>query len=204
MAKKITMASIEKAMEAVRPEDVELICGDGEEAATIQVRRSLSLSERSSMVQDIAEMVFHEGKNGEILYAPYLQKIAIDFNILNYFTNVALTNNANRVWEFVDKTDIVASVIDAVGNRYIQGIIKDADELISFKKDQLLRKSKLDGVLDAVTDLMKTFKEKTSESSIGDIVKRVQEANPEFNIEEVVKAVVNESLGEVEQENSNN
>lgn len=203
MAKKITMASIEKAMEAVKPEDVELICGDGEEAATIQVRRSLSLSERSSMVQDIAEMVFHEGKNGEILYAPYLQKIAIDFNILNYFTNVALTNNANRVWEFVDKTDIVASVIDAVGNRYIQGIIKDADELISFKKDQLLRKSKLDGVLDAVMDLMKTFKEKTSESSIGDIVKRVQKANPEFNIEEVVKAVVNESLGEVEQENSN-
>ena len=121
-AKKITAASITKAMEVNHNNNETLTIGEGESKIDIIVKKKLTLFERADMVNSIVSMVWTQDDNGNETFAPYLRKFAYDFNILNYFTNIQLPDNTDKVWDLVDNTDIAYMVIECVGDGYIENI----------------------------------------------------------------------------------
>ena len=177
---KINTASIMKAMELVEQKTAELIVGSGDSQVIISVKKRLSLYERSDMVESIASMVWAQGDDDAVVFAPYLREFAYKFNIINYFTNINLPAKIDNVWEFIDGTDIVERVVDVVGGGYIEHIIREADEAIEYKKAELMKRSRLDSVLDALLGVAKAADQKVDSMDVGRLIEFASQNNPEL------------------------
>lgn len=179
-AKKITIASMMKAMEINKNNKDTLVIGEGENRVEVIVKKKLTLFERADMVNSIVSMVWSQDENGTEMYAPYLRKFAYDFNILNYFTNIQLPDDMDKVWEFVDSADIAGMIIDFVGGGYIENIIREANEAIEYRKAEILKRSKLDNIFDSLSGIMKTVGDKTQNLDMNGMLELVEKYAPEL------------------------
>ena len=180
MAKKtkITAASIAKAMKLV-DNDVSIVCGTKENAVEIPVKTHLSVSERAMLVNDITNMVFLDDENGT-RYCPVFRKFAIEFNIVSYFTEVALPSDSNKACKFLEYSGLADSIAQVLPAGYVAGIIGDANEAIEYRKQELLKKSKLDDVLEGVIGVVKALSDKTEGIDLNQIMEYVEKNMPEF------------------------
>lgn len=179
-AKKITIASMMKAMEINKNNKDTLVIGEGENQVEVIVKKKLTLFERADMVNSIVSMVWSQDENGTEMYAPYLRKFAYDFNILNYFTNIQLPDDMDKVWEFVDNADIAGMVVDFVGGVYIENIIREANEAIEYRKAEILKRSKLDNIFDSLSGIMKAVGDKTQNLDTNGMLELVEKYAPEL------------------------
>ena len=179
-AKKITAASITKAMEVNRNNNETLTIGEGESKIDIIVKKKLTLFERADMVNSIVSMVWTQDDNGNETFAPYLRKYAYDFNILNYFTNIQLPDDTDKVWDLVDNTDIAYIVIECVGGGYIENIIREANEVIEYRKAEMLKRSKLDNVLDSIMNVVNSIGDKTKNLDMNGVLELAEKHAPEL------------------------
>lgn len=182
MAKKnkITAANIVKAMALEDEKKVVLGCGTGENTIEISVKTRLSLPERASMVQDILEMVFITSTDGTVVYHPEFKKFAFEYEIVNYFTDISLPVNGDKAWDFLERTQIASRVAGAIRDNYIGEIIAEANEMIEYRKEELLKKSKLDQVLDNFLELLGTAQGKTENLDVSQIIAYAKENVPEL------------------------
>lgn len=197
-AKKITIASMMKAMEINKNNKDTLVVGEGENQVEVIVKKKLTLFERADMVNSIVSMVWSQDENGTEMYAPYLRKFAYDFNILNYFTNIQLPDDMDKVWEFVDNADIAGMVIDFVGGGYIENIIREANEAIEYRKAEILKRSKFDNIFDSLSGIMKTVGDKTQNLDMNGMLELVEKYAPELKgeLNKILQAQMAESSEE--------
>lgn len=198
-AKKITIASVMKAMEIKKNNKDTLVIGEGENQVEVIVKKKLTLFERADMVNSIVSMVWAQDENGAEMYAPYLRKFAYDFNILNYFTNIQLPDDMDKVWEFVDNADIAGMVIDFVGGGYIENIIREANEAIEYRKAEILKRSKLDSVFDSLSGIMKSVGNQTQNLDMKGMLELVEKYAPELKgeLNKLLQSQMAESSEEV-------
>lgn len=156
MAKKakITAANIIKAMGLEDEKKIILACGMKEDTIEISVKPRLSLPERANMIQDILSMVFIASPDGAVVYHPEFKKFAFEYEIVNYFTDISLPVNSDKAWEFLERTGIASRIASTVRDGYVGEIIAEANEMIEYRKEELLKKSKLDQVLDSFLELL--------------------------------------------------
>ena len=107
---------------------------------------------------------------------------------------VALFPVLEVICEFVDNTDFVQTVMDAVGSYYVSDILRDANDLIEYKKDKLARRTKMDDFMDILAGFLKTMSDRTSDDKIGEMLseavsKVVGEAVDSGEISEVIEAM---------------
>lgn len=180
MAKKtkITATTIAKAMELARNNSSTLLVGKGDSAVEILVKTRLSLSERAMMISDIVNMVFISDTD-EIKYYPEFRKFAFDYNIINYFTNITLPADSDKASVFLETTGI-ANQIAQTSPDYIANIIDDAREAIEYRKQELIKKNKLDNVIDGVLGIVKSLNKETENIDLPQIMEFISEYMPEF------------------------
>ena len=198
-AKKITTANILKAMELGENRVFSFTCGSGEGAVDVLVKPRLLLFERQSMVEDIVDMVFISNEEGTATYCPGFKKFAIEYEIINYFTNITLPVDSEKAWEFLEKSGIAARVADVLPDGYIVEIVTEANELIEYRKQELLKRSKLDAVLDNISDVVKAVGAKTEEIELPQILEYVQKNVPELKgeVERLIKSQAAEEAAAV-------
>ena len=182
MAKKakITAANIIKAMALEDEKKIILACGMNEDTVEISVKPRLSLPERANMIQDILSMVFITSPDGAVVYHPEFKKFAFEYEIVNYFTDISLPVNSDKAWEFLDRTGIANRIANTVRDGYIVEIIAEANEMIEYRKQELLKRSKLDQVLDGLVDVLSAAQSKTENLDLGQIIAYAQENAPEL------------------------
>ncbi len=182
MAKKakITAANIIKAMGLEDEKNIILACGTREDTIEISVKPRLSLPERASMIEDILSMVFITSPDGMVVYHPEFKKFAFEYEIVNYFTDISLPVNGNKAWEFLERTGIASRIASTVRDGYVGEIIAEANEMIEYRKQELLKKSKLDQVLDSFLDLLGAAQSKTENLDLSQIIAYAQENAPEL------------------------
>jgi tRNA A37 methylthiotransferase MiaB len=187
--KKIKASAIVDAMGTSDVQHVVLTIGTGENQMEIQVKTYLPLIDRVSMTQDIVDAVFVEAADGNVDYYPSLTRFAIEYAIVNRFTNISLPSNSKSAWEFLDTTKIVDRIFELPVGGYIAEIVLEAKDLIQFRKTQLSKRSKLDDLIDSIGDVMKTINAKTQNAGFSDIVGALKEYMPEFkdDIEKLIK-----------------
>lgn len=181
MAKKakITAASIAKAMGLVDASVITITCGTREDTIEIPVKTHLSVSERAMMVSDITNMVFLTDENGT-RYCPAFKKFAIEYNIVTYFTDVTLPSDSNKACKFLEQSGLAHRIAQSLPDGYIVEIIADANEAIEYRKQELLKKSKLDDLLDRVLGVIQTLSDKTDGIDLPQIMEYVEKNMPEF------------------------
>ena len=132
------------------------------------------------MIQDILEMVFITSPEGIVVYHPEFKKFAFEYEIVNYFTDISLPVNGDKAWDFLERTQIASHIAGVVRDNYISEIISEANEMIEYRKEELLKKSKLDHVLDSFLELLGTAQGKTENLDISQIIAYAQENAPEL------------------------
>lgn len=196
MAKKakITAANIIKAMKLEEEKRIILACGANEDTVEISVKPRLSLPERANMIQDILSMVFITSPDGVLVYHPEFKKFAFEYEIVNYFTDISLPVNSDKAWEFLERTGIASRIANTVRDGYVGEIIAEANEMIEYRKQELLKRSKLDQVLDGLVDVLGAAQNKTENLDLGQIIAYAQENAPE--LKEKLDALLRSDIAE--------
>lgn len=191
MAKKnkITAASIAKAMELVDTSIITITCGMREDTIDIPVKAHLSVSERAMMVSDITNMVFITDENGT-RYCPAFKKFAIEYNIVTYFTDVALPSDSNKACKFLEQSGLANRIAQSLPDGYVVEIIAAANEAIEYRKQELLKRSKLDDLIDGALGVVQTLSNKTEGIELPQIMEFVEKNMPEFKgqLEQLISA----------------
>lgn len=191
MAKKnkITAASIAKAMGLIDTETTTIACGVKDDMVEIPVKTHISVTERAMMVSDIVNMVFITDEVGA-RYCPAFKRFAIEYNIVSYFTGVSLPTDSNKACKFLEQSGLASRIAQALPDEYITGIINDANEAIEYRKQELLKKSKLDELLDRVLGIIQTLSDKTEGIDLPQIMEFVENNMPEFKgqLEQLISA----------------
>ena len=191
MAKKnkITAATIAKAMELVDEKTTVITCGMKENTVEIPVKNHISMSERAMMINDIVNMVFI-GDEDKVRYCPAFKKFAFEFNIVSYFTEVVLPTDSNKACKFLEQSKLANRIALSLPDGYVAEIIDDANEAIEYRKQELLKKSKLDNLLDSVLGVIQALSDKTEGIELPQIMEYVEKNIPEFKgqLEQLISA----------------
>lgn len=181
MAKKtkITAEAITKAMNLHEEKTIALTIGCGDMEIELRVKARLSLAERAKMISDIVDMVFVDDENGT-RYCPAFKTFAIEYNIVNYFTNVALPADPNKANKFLEMTELAHQVIQLFPDDYIGHIISDSIEAIEHRKQEILKESKLDNLIGGALNLIHALNQKVKDADISQIMEFVEKNMPEF------------------------
>ena len=177
---KITAADIMKAMKIEDEKKITITCGMNEDTIEVAIKPRLSLRERENMIQDILDLVFLTDIDGVVRYHPSLRKFAFEYEIVNYFTEISLPTNSEKTWDFLENTRIASRIVGAVRDNYIGEIIAEANELIEYRKEELLKKSKFDQVFNELLGILDMVRQKADETDLSEIIAYVQENSPEL------------------------
>lgn len=150
----------------------------------IQIRHSLPLFDMGGFVEDVVNGVFVDVENedgvAETKYAPYYKDIYIGKNILKYYTNIKEIDSVDRLEKLVfgDGFGIIDIVKDNINLSQFDEILKAIDDLIDFRKRELLnnKKSGLDNLVDSLNSILKNIDKKIEQfdvESLGEYVPEI-------------------------------
>lgn len=184
MAKKqkITAVAVARAMDLQDDEKISLaIYNEHSEdpAMVIPVNPRISLMERTKMVSDIVDMVFISDENGT-RYCPAFQTFAIEYNIVNYFTDVSLPADPNKASKFLEMTNLANRITQLLPDDYVEDIISAIVNAIEYRKQEILKETKLDSLIGNVLNLIQTLNQKVKEADISQIMEFIEKNMPEF------------------------
>ena len=174
--------------------DCVISIGEGENVVEVNVRGSLSFRERCELITDVAKMSFKEDEDGTVSYAPYIFKFALDFNIINYFTNVKIPTDLEKAWEFVNASCLAERVAEVVPGDYINDIARDAKELVLYKAKKAGSNSNLDKLLGSIISIVDTFSEKLDNVTGENLVEQLSDLIP--GLKEKIPTILEEKKEE--------
>lgn len=172
---KIEASTITKAMGVSDESYITIMCGKGDNAVDIPVKKRLSITERAVMVDDIVNMVFIDDE-----YISAFLNFAISYHIVTHFTNISLPSDPDEACRFLEQTNLARRIIEASPDGYIDGMLKDVREAIEYHKQKLLRKDKFDELLNDLSDLVKTIGGKVNEADLTQILEYAERTIPEY------------------------
>lgn len=182
MAKKnkVTLKDIRLALGEKQPDTSTITVGVPDYNIEIIVKKTLSLEERGDMINGITNMLFvNDGENGE-QYCPYLKKLAFEYHIISFFTNIVFPANANEIWDFLNTTDIVRKVTLAIPEGVLEEIFAEVNEMIEYRKNKLVRQGKLENMLSGVTNFVNTINSKLEGADGKAILEYLEKNIPEL------------------------
>ena len=184
--KKIAPGRIAKAVNGFGAKEEKRTIGFGEDAVEITVKNFIPMQERQALIRDVVSMVFPTDENGETHYVPAIEEFAIEYNILGYLTNISLPTGLDEAVALVELVKPLS--VCGYENEGIRDSIRKA---IEFKKEQLLKRTKLDNLLDTISELMQTIKQKMDESSLMELVEQMSKDSPELknNLEAIIGGI---------------
>lgn len=129
------------------PREVE--CKIGDSIVKFNVVPKLTFVQRSMLIEDIADYCFVGDE-----YVPYMDKFARGISILAHFTDLDIDAlDTEQAFALCNDTNIVGVVHDAADDSF-ESIFADADELIEWRKQKLLKSTKAEELYDAATHLV--------------------------------------------------
>lgn len=172
MAKKTknTATKITKALSSTNENIKSFYIGDGEDKIEVHYKENLSLIEMTAMVNSVLGFVFliTSEDDDDMEYHPEFTNFAIEHSVINYFTDVVLPANADKAHEFLRKTNI-ASIVRSYIPDAVEEMTNVSVAAIEYKKQQMLKKSKFDSLLNGITSLISSLNGYTENIKIEDI-----------------------------------
>ena len=123
----------------------------------VRVKRTLSLTEMLSFVDDVVESCFHD----RLGYMPEVKDFAIKSNILTRYANFSMPDNLAHRYQMVYGTDAVDVVCSAIDTVQLQEIVDSINRKIRFLCDSKanLIQERINSVLEAMEEMRDNTKD---------------------------------------------
>jgi hypothetical protein len=122
---------------------VELHVGDA--TIHVDVKKRLTLFERSKMAEEIADYCFVSE-----FYTPYMRDFAERISVLSFYTDINVDElTMETAYALTQNSELFAAVYHSIDDD-IDGIFEDAYALIEWRKEQMLHSAKADELYDAI------------------------------------------------------
>ena len=118
--------------------------------AEVRVKRTLSLKEMLSFVDEVVGSCFHD----ELGYMPEVKDFAIKSNILTRYANFSVPDNLEHRYQMVYGTDAVDAVCAVIDTTQLQEIVNSINDKIRFLCD-----SKATMIQERINDVLSTMEE---------------------------------------------
>lgn len=118
--------------------------------AEVRVKRTLSLTEMLSFVDDVVGSCFHD----KLGYMPEVKDFAIKSNILTRYANFSMPDNLEHRYQMVYGTDAVDAVCEAIDTTQLQEIVNSINSKIHFLCD-----SKANLIQERINSVLETMEE---------------------------------------------
>ena len=146
----------------------------------IQVRNVIPLYEMVEFIESVVNNCFFEIENEDgitLKYTPYYKDFFMAQNILKYFTNIKELD-VKRMEKLLHGKghDILTLVESNIDCSQLFKIKESIDELIEFKKQEILKQSKWDNLANGLNKILDTIDEKIKEFNID----QLSELTPEI------------------------
>ena len=147
-----------------------------------KIKKSLSLSDRIAITNIVVNSHFTENETtGEIDYLPYFRELSFVTSFAEIvLEGVEFDENDNIYESIIGDSELNVLYEDWTGTFEYIHICNDVNDMVEFKRQQMIhnKKSSLDNLLDAITDVVKKMDESLN---IGE----------NFNQEEVINQIIN-------------
>ncbi len=151
--KKVSVALFDKIMKEHFQNEVTVNWHETE----VSVKRTLSLTEMLSFVNDVVESCF----NDELGFMPEVMDFAIKSNILTRYANFSMPDNLEHRYQMVYATDAVDTVCAAVNTTQLQEIVDAVNSKVQFLCDSKanLIQERINRVLDGMEKMQDVTKD---------------------------------------------
>lgn len=123
--------------------EIEVVVGDV--IVKIMVRPRISLAERSLMVEEIADFCFVDE-----MYVPYMATFARIISVLNHFTNIDVgTIDMEQAYRLTKNHEMYRAIYSVIDDD-VASIFADANTLIEWRKEKLMKSTKADELYDTM------------------------------------------------------
>lgn len=89
-------------------------------------------------------------------YAPYLTTYMIDYSVISSLTDISLPLDLNECHDFIYESEISDSVKDTIPALY-DFITENVEKMVEYRKEKILKKSKIDELIDSLINLVEVF-----------------------------------------------
>lgn len=162
-----------------------------EETMQIVVTSNLTMMDRMAFAKDIVESCFDE-ISGD--YIPYAFDVAFAVNLIQYFTNVDVGDNAELAFALTEQSDIISIIKDVVNEKTMDQMETEVYELLQWQKSRRKMSTKADELYDAIISLVNKFsdmadsaKDNLDEGNIINLAEAVKQIGDQ---EDLVKAII--------------
>ena len=125
--------------------------------AEVRVKRTLSLKEMLSFVDEVVGSCFHD----ELGYMPEVKDFAIKSNILTRYDNFSVPDNLEHRYQMVYGTDAVDAVCAVIDTTQLQEIVNSINDKIRFLCDSKanLIQERINAVLETMEEMSNSTKD---------------------------------------------
>lgn len=153
---------------------------DGNEII-VEVRRDISFEDFCKAVNELADMQFAVGTDGEQIYVPYLGVFAEGYVALKYFTNIPVdiksdgvvsddSKDVERIWEII-RSPVMNDVTNAIGSLW-SNLRDRANQIVHRRLNA--EKDARDKMWGSVAEVVRKYAELLNGMSEEDIKKLIQ------------------------------
>ena len=125
--------------------------------AEVRVKRTLSLKEMLSFVDEVVGSCFHD----ELGYMPEVKDFAIKSSILTRYANFSVSDNLEHRYQMVYGTDAVDAVCAVIDTTQLQEIVNSINDKIRFLCDSKanLIQERINAVLETMEEMSNSTKD---------------------------------------------
>jgi hypothetical protein len=152
--KKVSSRDIQAYSEQFKTETFPITLSIGEETITVNVKKRLSLQETIDCVREIVSGVVDK-KTGVVSYE--LKEFLKRAYLLQYMTDINFPQNIHKQWDLCFNTTLysdVTGVKSLIDHDFYINLFYAIDDQIEYEVNSILKKSKLDDLLDMVMGIV--------------------------------------------------
>lgn len=157
-----------------------ILLGAGDNVAEIPVKTRLTVTEEIRLVNNVEEMVLNEDDHENVTYIPSVLDFAFEYELIGAFTDIQLPATLDEAVEFINETGLVEKIKEVAGEKYVEKLYRATCDYIDFKKQIVLKHSKLDDVINAIIDFLTTLSGELSTLDVPALMDMMQEKFPEL------------------------
>lgn len=141
-----------------------------------------------SMIEESVDAIVSD----VVPYAPYLSDYMIQYNMIQYLTDIVMPSaDINECYSFINESDFWDIMMQDLSE--LHSFIKEnVGKMVKFRKEQILRTTKFDELLEAATHLISTISKEFEGLNAKEFLDRLEKIglNPNMSEEKVVKTIL--------------
>jgi len=183
------ITKLEAFLQTQQHEDEILKYGSEGNEFEVHVKKTIDLDKMAGMVRGMADMILSGEAKSIREYMPEYTELARRFEVINYFTDFELPQDAKEIWHVLTDTTIYQDVVEKLDTAMLDNIFSAAEKLINSRRKYLESQTDFNALMDKFTSAADAFANQMQGVEVKEIVDALKQL-PNVSTEETVDAML--------------